>query len=313
MRIEQSSVANRFNQLTIPEDIANRYDIIVTESSIRENDNALLLGEKIRHILDPENAISDLIIEKLERNGYLIVSGLPLEKTRQATPTQKLSTNHLESLNTEKTLIYLSALLGSPQGYNAENDGNFIHDLYPIKGNENSASGTGSSVDLELHNEIAFDLNKPDYLILTTVRSREEQQVPTTLVNIEAALSSLTAKETELLYQKQYLIRAPYSFSGGDDIYYLRSLVSQDKSKSYCLNFNHGVTHCLQPEGKALFEKIHQLLNQNTFDVLLEEGSALIIDNNKMLHGRNLFKPKFDGKDRWLQRVYVKKGDRKNG
>lgn len=162
MRIEQSSVANRFNQLTIPEDIANRYDLIVTESSIRENDNALLLGEKIRHILDPENAISDLIIEKLERNGYLIVSGLPLEKTRQATPTQKLSTNHLESLNTEKTLIYLSALLGSPQGYNAENDGNFIHDLYPIKGNENSASGTGSSVDLELHNEIAFDLNKPD-------------------------------------------------------------------------------------------------------------------------------------------------------
>jgi L-asparagine oxygenase len=96
-------------------------------------------------------------------------------------------------------------------------------------------------------------------------------------------------------------------------IYNLRSLATQDESKSYCLNFNHGVTHCLQPEGKALFEKIHQLLNENTFDILLEEGSALIIDNNKMLHGRNLFKPKFDGKDRWLQRVYVKKGEIKNG
>jgi len=37
----------------------------------------------------------------------------------------------------------------------------------------------------------------------------------------------------------------------------------------------------------------------------LEPGDLLIINNRKVMHGRSEFIPRYDGQDRWLQRVYV--------
>ncbi len=122
-------------------------------------------------------------------------------------------------------------------------------------------------------------------------------------------LAHLSKSELSLLQGKHYFIRAPYSFSSGDDIYYLRSLIDLNNKRKYSFNFNPGVIHCSTQESKILFEKIRKLCNEYAFEVLLSPGSALVIDNNKMLHGRSLFKPKFDGKDRWLQRLYVKNNE----
>jgi len=39
----------------------------------------------------------------------------------------------------------------------------------------------------------------------------------------------------------------------------------------------------------------------------LETGDLLVIDNNKTIHGRKPFQPKYDGTDRWVQRMLVRK------
>jgi alpha-ketoglutarate-dependent taurine dioxygenase len=39
----------------------------------------------------------------------------------------------------------------------------------------------------------------------------------------------------------------------------------------------------------------------------LETGDLLVIDNNKTIHGRKPFQARYDGTDRWVQRILVRK------
>lgn len=296
-------------EITIPTAFRERFrhEHDYADKNLATNDAIISVHREIKSIIDPKDEISSKIRECVARQGYAIVSGFPVDESKPDTPLNKLLDIPSGDSITEKTLIYLSSLLGIPHAYEQENSGRYIHNLYPVKGDEKVASGTGSEVDLEFHTEIAFDDNKPDYLLLTAIRIRTDQNVPTTLVNVPVVLAQLSEEEINLLQEKIYFVRAPYSFSGGDDIYYLRSLADFSKGESYYFNFNRGVVHCCTPEAKSLFEKLNSLFNKHSFEVLLSPGSALIIDNNQMLHGRSLFKPVFDGKDRWLQRLYVKK------
>lgn len=293
--------------ITMPTACRERFSQDYADKNLTTKDAIITLHREIKSIIDPNDEISSQIRECVARQGYAIVSGFPVDESKPDTPLKKVLDIPSGNSITEKTLVYLSSLLGMPHAYEQENSGRYIHNLYPVKGDEMVASGTGSEVDLEFHTEIAFDDNKPDYLLLTAVRSRTEQNVPTTLVNVPEVLAQLSEEEINLLQEKIYFVRAPYSFSGGDDIYYRRSLADFSKGGSYCFNFNRGVVHCGTPEAKSLFEKLRSLFNKYAFGVLLSPGYALIIDNNQMLHGRSLFKPVFDGKDRWLQRLYVKK------
>ncbi len=294
-------------EITMPTACRERFRHDYADKKLLTNDAIITLHREIKSIIDPKDEISSKIRECVARQGYAIVSGFPIDESKPETPLKKILDIPSGDSITEKTLIYLSSLLGMPHAYEQENSGRYIHNLYPVKGDEMVASGTGSEVDLEFHTEIAFDDNKPDYLLLTAVRSRTDQNVPTTLVNVPEVLAQLSEEEVNLLQEKIYFVRAPYSFSEGDDIYYLRPLADFSKGERYYFNFNRGVVHCGTPEAKFLFEKLRSLFNEHAFEALLSPGSALIIDNNKMLHGRSLFKPAFDGKDRWLQRLYVKK------
>lgn len=299
--------AINISSVTIPIEIKNNINNLSYSENLRKNSNILHLCKIIRNLIDPKNIISDIIKDKVRLHGFTIVSGLPVDKDIPATPIRFIKEKPISKYIAEKNLIYLSSIFGKPHSYIEENNGEYIHDLYPIKGNEKIAAGTGSEVDLELHTEIAFDNNKPDYILLTAVRNRDGQNVPTTIANVNEVLNELTEDELRILEKGDFFIRAPYSFSGGDNIFYRRSLVNLKDGNRLSFNFNPGVTYCITSESNILFEKLRSMFNKNVHEVFLEPGVAIIIDNNQMLHGRNSFIPKFDGKDRWLQRIYVKR------
>ncbi|MEG9883083.1 MAG: TauD/TfdA family dioxygenase [Hyphomicrobiales bacterium] len=48
-------------------------------------------------------------------------------------------------------------------------------------------------------------------------------------------------------------------------------------------------------------------LDRNRKGVVLKVGDLLIIDNLKAVHGRTPFVARYDGGDRWLQRLVVKR------
>ena len=39
--------------------------------------------------------------------------------------------------------------------------------------------------------------------------------------------------------------------------------------------------------------------------IVLEPGDLLVVDNDRVVHGRTSFAARFDGTDRWLQRAFV--------
>jgi L-asparagine oxygenase len=44
----------------------------------------------------------------------------------------------------------------------------------------------------------------------------------------------------------------------------------------------------------------------------LEPGDLLVIDNNRAVHGRTRFTPRYDGLDRWLLRSFITKDLRRS-
>jgi alpha-ketoglutarate-dependent taurine dioxygenase len=46
-------------------------------------------------------------------------------------------------------------------------------------------------------------------------------------------------------------------------------------------------------------------VKQATRKVVLQAGDVLVIDNERAVHGRTPFVPRYDGTDRWLKRALV--------
>ena len=51
-----------------------------------------------------------------------------------------------------------------------------------------------------------------------------------------------------------------------------------------------------------LFRSAVKLATQR---VVLSDGDVLVIDNDRAVHGRTPFVPRYDGTDRWLKRALV--------
>ena len=55
-----------------------------------------------------------------------------------------------------------------------------------------------------------------------------------------------------------------------------------------------------------MLDKFATIADELACEVALNVGDALIFDNKAVLHRRGSFEAKYDGTDRWLQRVYCK-------
>ena len=52
-------------------------------------------------------------------------------------------------------------------------------------------------------------------------------------------------------------------------------------------------------------DRLSELVAEQATGVVLSAGDLLIVDNDRAVHGRSPFAPRFDGTDRWLQRTFV--------
>jgi L-asparagine oxygenase len=55
----------------------------------------------------------------------------------------------------------------------------------------------------------------------------------------------------------------------------------------------------------AALESLHQKLKTAAITTVLRAGDLLIIDNRRVAHARTPFNARYDGSDRWLQRLGV--------
>lgn len=258
----------------------------------------------------PESIKESLMDFKMNGNqhGYLLIRALPTDKNLMDTPSE------LCEVAAKKTTFYsefwlamMGGFLGEPFSYLQENKGNLFHNVRPTPYNHDKLSSESSSILLDFHTETAFHPLAPDYLLLYCLRGDRDQQAKTIVTSIGRFYSDIDPELEKILRQPLFKTGIDYSFGSqngmrgnGPTIPILYGDVNNPLI-IYDPDLMLGLTH----EAQNAMHSLNGIINKYKDGCVLDTGDLLIIDNKRALHGRTQFKPYFDGKDRWLQRLYV--------
>ncbi|PJZ70483.1 amino acid hydroxylase [Leptospira perolatii] len=216
-------------------------------------------------------------------------------------------------------LTLVASLLGDVFGWTTQQDGRYVHDVLPMKGLENEQVGWSSLTQLSWHTEDAFHPNRADYLALLCLRNIDG--VATTLCSVTDL--DLPVDVKEILWQERFYIRPDQSHTAKHNstargLFEKIEQMNRDPEPVSLLfgNPNHPYIR-IDPDymmaipGDAEAERalsvVVDQINRNLYDLALREGDLVVIDNLQVVHGRRAFKARFDGYDRWLKRVNIKR------
>lgn len=241
------------------------------------------------------------------RFGTLLFRNLPFDKELPSTPSDGRLSKDKVSFMSEYTLLSMMMFLGEPIAFEDEKEGLLIQNICPVKGNENKQENTGSTF-LELHTEDGFHPYKPDYLALNCLRADHDQIARTGTASILKVLNKLPSTAVAILRKPLFKIKLSPSFSHehNEGTAYSRSLPVLSGSifePDMCLDY-----YLMEGESRDAqwaLDILKQELLKVIVSVVLIPGDMIIIDNRRSVHARSAFKPRYDGKDRWLQRLFV--------
>lgn len=241
--------------------------------------------------------------------GTFIFRGLPVDPGLTETPTDGKRSASKQTFVSEACILAVGSELGEPFSFAEEKGGEIIHNVCPIKGQEDSKSNAGSKSNFGLHTEVAFHPLRPHFLLLCCLRSDHDNESLTYVVDVIDAYRRLSLKDRSELRQANFVLQAPESFRRGlqgDGTVQGPAVEPSGNSLYACLNYNtmKALTKNAQRALDALRDALHS--PGVVGEVQLQPGELVAINNQKAVHGRNGFKPRFDGNDRWLQRIYVR-------
>lgn len=193
---------------------------------------------------------------------------------------------------------------GLPVAYKQEQNGKLVQNIFPIQKTETTQISSSSKIDLQLHTESAFHPYSPAYVILMCLR--EDTNAATTYAALDKIVASLD--EETLFYLKEPLfvtaIDESFRTQGEPNKSILLPILTETKDGlSICFDefYMRGKTFQAQEALDRLLESI----KQNTEEIYLRTGEVIVLNNRKLVHGRRSFTARYDGTDRWLQRILV--------
>jgi Fe(II)/alpha-ketoglutarate-dependent arginine beta-hydroxylase len=269
-------------------------------------------------------------------SGVCVISGYPVDN-RKIGPTPahwKSRSNTSPTLEEEILLMLFGSLLGDALAWATQQNGYIVHDVMPIRENEDSQLGTGSQQTLWWHNEDAFHPLRGDYLSLMCLRNPDK--VPTTYGCID--MVELDEKSIEILFQPRFIIRPDESHSEDnraslelagvprETLEYAYRHISKmnDNPEQLAVLFGDPRAPYVRidpyfmsaakddTEAQAALDKLTTQLDEKLCEVVLRPGDYLFIDNYRTVHGRKPFRAKYDGNDRWLKRINISRDLRKS-
>ena len=207
-------------------------------------------------------------------------------------------------------------------GYFDEKHGDIIQALCPVKTEISATSSESSGIDLDFHTDFNFDKDNPDqpyntvnpdYIILLCLRSDHHNKAYTSYADARTICKYLTSNQIELMRKPAFQFAASYSFTqtcGFDKIWSTPSplLKGPEDFPEVSIDLLCGVRG-IDDEADAILTILRKVCNDPRVStkVCLRSGDILIIDNRKGAHARTAFTAYFDGNDRWVHRVYVRR------
>lgn len=257
-------------------------------------------------------------------SGISVLKGWPVEDLGNTPESWDYESSYRPSLDIDFLSVLLSSSMGDIFGWSTQQKGKLIHDLIPIENKGSAQTGYGSTSELVLHTEDSFHPYKGDYVCMYSIRNQDS--IGTTVASIRDVM--LEEELKDVLYQKRYMIKPDESHLDGTQLSQTVSdkhldALYENENKTSVLYGNPAYPYiCFDPhytlcgendqESRDALDALIIKIRNKTQSLVLKSGDICIIDNRKVVHGRGSFKPRYDGKDRWLKRISITNNLRKS-
>ncbi|MFZ4719098.1 MAG: TauD/TfdA family dioxygenase [Ilumatobacteraceae bacterium] len=248
-------------------------------------------------------AVHDALVDFADaapRSGAIVLRGLPVGEL-PATPDSPTAPTH-KDLFSEFVLMIAARRLGQPVGYLPEHGGDLVQNLVPTKANADRQVSTSSGVDLMFHTEAAFHPHRPKFLLLLCLRG--DERAITTLSSIQEVMPLLPARVVETLFQPRFRTAVDESYlHGRSNVLGAPMPVLSGNRERPTMIFDADLMVGVDAEADDALRALSAIVEAHHTGLALEAGDLLVVDNDVAVHGRSSYQPRWDGKDRWLQRA----------
>jgi L-asparagine oxygenase len=213
-----------------------------------------------------------------------------------------------ETTNLAKIQGILISTIGELVSYEAEGYGKLFQDIIPMKSMEKKQMSLSSGTELEIHTEQAFSKLRPDILSLACIRG--DPDAFTYILPVKSIIKNLSHSEIELLRKPLWTTSVDLSFKlcGQEfiegDVRGPMPIISGPEDDPRLL-FDQDLMRGITEEAHQMIAKIVGIYYTHRIRHNLIPGQIIFIDNNRAVHGRSPFSPKYDGADRFLVRCFA--------
>ena len=249
--------------------------------------------------------------------GVMLVRNLPTDPQLPPTPLDGGPSRGKKTFVAEAVLLGLSQLLGEPVGFATEKAGRLIHDVVPVSSGATTQTNQSSGVFLNFHNDIVhdeagrYDVSNPDFLVLNCLRQDIAGEAVTYYADARDILGALSPQVAATLSAPLFRLNAPGSYvrdvAGGAEVLSAPTAIISGAFDSPEIAISANGVRGLTTEAEQALDELQAACREVAHQVLLTPGSALLINNRKGLHARSQFSARHDGRDRWLQRTYLRR------
>lgn len=256
------------------------------------------------HLLPPPLVAElDALRDGLSPAGALVVSGIPTGELGATPPSPQDAAKTDDT--SEMWLLAVASVLGDAVGYSAEHGGDLIQNLVPVERNARSQMSTSSAVTLAWHTETAFHPHKPKWLLLLALRGDEAAR--TMVCDVRDVVDALDDHTVEVLRTARFTTGIDASFGSSKRRVGPHPILRGDPGDSgdTRLWFDEDLMAGIDAESNTALRTMIEAVSGCAGSVTLQAGQCLVIDNDRVAHGRSPYTPRYDGTDRWLQRAFV--------
>lgn len=275
--------------------------------NILDVDDEILTEVQLASLDLPSRVVDSLIRFRRNPNPYgtLLFRNLPTDPELPPTPKDGRFSQEKHSFVSEYSLLLFMMFLGEPIAYEDEKEGLLIQNICPVKGQEKKQENTRSNY-LNFHTEDGFHPYPPDHLALLGLRSDHEKIAETITASVRNVVDTLPGTAVMLLRQPIYRLHPSSSFKLNQHEDYsvrLPVLTGNLSNPQMCIHYSSMVAE--NEEAEWALNLLRKALLKVSVAFKLLPGDLLIMDNRLVAHARTPFRPRYDGKDRWLQRMFT--------
>ena len=257
-----------------------------------------------QHVPQRLRALLQKFAHRGSNTGFLLIRRIPIDELPSTPENNNCKIGEQTTLAKIQSIFV--SIISNIIAYEAEGYGRLFQDVIPVKSMEKNQTSISSSVELEIHTEQAFSKLRPDILSLACLRGNSKAY--TYILPVRSIINNVTETELEMLKTPLWNTGVDLSFklNGHEfiegDIRGPMSIIRGDKDP--LLIFDQDLMSGITDESNEMIKNIVDIYYKHRLSHNLTPGEILFVDNNRAVHGRSPFTPKYDGFDRFLVRCF---------